>query len=87
MPNVRPAWLTLLILQFPILWGTNGGDFVYSEELKTLNYALEQITLGGIARAGVGAAVALILMIVPITLFIISQSKVIQTMSTSGMKD
>ncbi|WP_082795250.1 carbohydrate ABC transporter permease [Alkalihalobacillus trypoxylicola] len=87
MPNVRPAWLTLLILQFPVLWGTNGGDFVYSEELKTLNYALEQITLGGIARAGVGAAVALILMIVPITLFIVSQSKVIQTMSTSGMKD
>ncbi|GAB2545539.1 carbohydrate ABC transporter permease [Gracilibacillus alcaliphilus] len=87
MPNVKPAWLTLLILQFPVLWGTNGGDFVYSEELKTLNYALEQITLGGIARAGVGAAVALILMIVPITLFVISQSKVIQTMSTSGMKD
>lgn len=87
MPNVKPAWLTLLILQFPILWGTNGGDFVYSEELKTLNYALEQITLGGIARAGVGAAVALILMAVPITLFIISQSKVIETMSASGMKD
>ncbi|MBM7542635.1 carbohydrate ABC transporter permease [Amphibacillus cookii] len=87
MPNVKPAWLTLLILQFPVLWGTNGGDFVYSEELKTLNYALQQIILGGIARAGVGAAVALILMVVPITLFIISQSNVIQTMSSSGMKD
>ncbi|SDY92014.1 ABC-type glycerol-3-phosphate transport system, permease component [Evansella caseinilytica] len=87
MPNVKPAWLTLLILQFPVLWGTNGGDFIYSEQLKPLNYALEQITLGGIARAGVGAAVALILMVVPITLFIISQSNVIQTMSSSGMKD
>jgi len=87
MPNVKPAWLTLLILQFPILWGTNGGNFVYSEELKTLNYALQQITTAGIARAGVGAAVALILMAVPITLFIISQSQVIQTMSTSGMKE
>jgi ABC-type sugar transport system, permease component len=87
MPNVKPAWLTLLILQFPALWGTNGGSFIYSENLKTLNYALEQISLGGIARAGVGAAVALILMIVPITLFIISQSSVMQTMATSGMKD
>lgn len=87
MPNVKPAWLTLLILQFPILWGTNGGNFVYSEELKTLNYALQQITMAGIARAGVGAAVALILMLVPITLFVVSQSQVIQTMSTSGMKD
>lgn len=87
MPNVKPAWLTLMILQFPALWGTDGGNFIYSENLKTLHYALGQITLGGIARAGVGAAVALILMVVPISLFIISQSSVIQTMATSGMKD
>lgn len=87
MPNVKPAWLTLMILQFPMLWGSDGGNFIYSENLKTLHYALGQITLGGIARAGVGAAVALILMIVPITLFVISQSSVMQTMATSGMKD
>lgn len=87
MPNVKPAWLTLLILQFPALWGTDGGSFIYSENLKTLHYALGQIVQGGIARAGVGAAVALILMIVPITLFIISQSSVMQTMATSGMKE
>ncbi|MBD2867061.1 carbohydrate ABC transporter permease [Paenibacillus arenilitoris] len=87
MPNVKPAWLTLMILQFPMLWGSDGGSFIYSENLKTLHYALGQITLGGIARAGVGAAVALILMIVPITLFVISQSSVMQTMATSGMKD
>ncbi|MFS0613551.1 carbohydrate ABC transporter permease [Lederbergia ruris] len=87
MPNVRPAWLTLLILQFPALWGTDGGRFIYSEKLKSLHYALGQISEGGIARAGVGAAVALLLMIVPITLFIISQSSVMQTMATSGLKD
>lgn len=87
MPNVKPAWLTLMILQFPILWGSNGGNFIYSESLKTLNYALEQIVLGGIARAGVGAAVALFLMMVPITLFVISQSSVISTMANSGIKD
>ncbi|PIB54382.1 ABC transporter permease, partial [Pseudomonas sp. 2822-17] len=40
MPNVKPAWLTLMILQFPMLWGSNGGNFIYSESLKTLNYAL-----------------------------------------------
>ncbi|MFC5529471.1 carbohydrate ABC transporter permease [Cohnella yongneupensis] len=87
MPNVKPAWLTLMILQFPALWGSDGGNFIYSENLKTLHYALGQITQGGIARAGVGAAVALMLMVVPITLFIISQSSVIQTMTTSGMKE
>ena len=87
MPNVKPAWLTLMILQFPVLWGTDGGNFIYSESLKTLHFALGQISMGGIARAGVGAAVALFLMIVPITLFIISQSSVMQTMANSGMKD
>lgn len=87
MPNVKPAWLTLLILQFPMLWGSDGGNFVYNEELKTLNYALQQITQAGIARAGVGAAVALILMTVPIGIFILSQSQVLETMSSSGMKD
>ena len=87
MPNVKPAWLTLLILQFPMLWGSDGGNFVYNEELKTLNYALQQITQAGIARAGVGAAVALILMTVPIGIFVLSQSQVLETMSSSGMKD
>lgn len=86
MPNVKPAWLTLMIFQFPALWGSTGGNFIYSENLKTLNYALGQIIQGGIARAGVGAAVAFLLMLVPIVLFIISQSHVIQTMTTSGIK-
>lgn len=87
MPNVKPAWLTLIILRLPSLWGSDGGSFIYSENLKTLNYALGQIIQGGIARAGVGAAVGLVLMIVPIVTFIISQSNVIQTMATSGIKD
>lgn len=87
MPNVKPAWLTLIILRLPSLWGSDGGSFIYSENLKTLNYALGQIIQGGIARAGVGAAVGLVLMIVPLVSFIISQSNVIQTMATSGIKD
>lgn len=87
MPNVKPAWMTLIILLFQLLWGTDGNGFIYSEELKTLHYATNQIIQGGIARAGVGAAVALILMSVPITLFVFSQSRIIETMATSGMKD
>lgn len=87
MPNVKPAWLTLIILLFQILWGADGGGMIYSEELKTLSFASNQIIQGGIARAGVGAAVAVILMSVPITLFIFSQSRIIETMATSGMKD
>jgi ABC-type glycerol-3-phosphate transport system permease component len=87
MPNVKPAWLTLIILLFQLLWGTDGNGFIYSEQLKTLHFASNQIIQGGIARAGVGAAVALILMSVPITLFMFSQSRIIETMATSGMKE
>ena len=42
---------------------------------------------GGVARAGAGAAVGVIMMIVPIAVFIISQRNIIQTMASSGMKD
>ncbi|MNW66698.1 hypothetical protein D3C74_451940 [compost metagenome] len=52
-----------------------------------MHYAMGQIVQGGIARAGVGAAVAVIMMTVPIVTFVLSQSNVIQTMASSGMKD
>lgn len=87
MPNVKPAWLTLIILLFQILWGSDGNGFIYSEQLKSLHYASTQIIQGGISRAGAAAAVALILMSVPITLFVFSQSRIIETMATSGMKE
>jgi len=87
MPNVKPAWLTLIILMFQALWATTGGVFLRSEELKPLTFAMNQIQLGGPARAGANAAVMLITMAVPITFFIISQSKIIETMATSGMKE
>ena len=87
MPNVKPAWLTLIILMFQFLWATTGGVFLRDEQLKPLNFAMSQIAGGGIARAGVAAAVMLIMMSVPITFFIFTQSKIIETMTTSGMKE
>lgn len=86
MPNVKPGWLTLIILSFQALWGETGGQFIYSEQLKTLPYALSQIIAGGIARAGVGAAVGVIMMIVPMVVFVVNQSNVIDTMGASGIK-
>lgn len=87
MPMVKPAWVTLIIFAFKDLWNTGANMYIYSEQLKTFNYAISQIVTAGIARTGVGAAATIVMMIVPITVFIISQSNVIQTMSTSGMKD
>lgn len=87
MPQVKPAWLTLMLLSVQGLWNMGASSFIFSEQLKTLSYALGQIMAGGIARAGVGAAVTVFMMTVPITIFIFSQSKIIETMATSGMKD
>lgn len=87
MPNVKPAWLTLVILQFQMLWGQTGATFLRDEQLKPLQYALQQIVHGGPARAGAGAAVQLIIAAIPITFFILAESNIIETMATSGMKE
>ena len=57
---------------------------IYSEQLKTFPYAISQIVSAGIARAGVGSAVAVIMMIVPITIFIFTQSRIIETMASQA---
>jgi ABC-type glycerol-3-phosphate transport system permease component len=87
MPNVKPAWLTLAVLQFQQMWGNTGSAFLRDEELKPLQYALQQIVNGGAARQGAAAVVTFIIAAVPITFFIICQSSIIETMTTSGMKD
>lgn len=87
MPMVKPAWLTLIIYSFQGLWNAGNTIYIYSEQLKTFNYAINQIVTGGIARAGAGAAAQVIMMAVPISVFVISQSNIIETMGTSGMKD
>ncbi len=87
MPLVKPAWLTLIIFSFQGLWNQGGTSLIQSESLKTLNYALTQIVAGGIARQGAAAAASVIMMIVPIFVFVITQSNVLETVATSGMKD
>ena len=87
MPNVKPAWLTLAIFQFQQMWGNTGGVFLRDEELKPLQYALQQITAGGAARAGASAAVTFIIAAIPITFFLVCQSNILETMTTSGMKE
>lgn len=86
MPLVKPAWLTLIILLFQQLWGTDGGNFIFTENLKPLSYALGQIIAGGVPRTGTAAAVTVIMLIVPISVFIFNQTKMLETMSHSGLK-
>ncbi len=87
MPMVKPAWLTLIIYSFQHLWNAGSSIYIYSEQLKSFNYAIGQITAGGIKRAGASAAALVLMMMVPIIVFVISQSNIIETMGSSGMKD
>ena len=87
MPMVKPAWLTLIIECFKGLWNSGSSIYIHSEELKTFNYAINQIVSGGIARSGAGAAATVVMMIVPILVFVLNQSQIIETMGSSGMKD
>ena len=87
MPNVKPAWMTLIIFSVQGLWNNRASTYIYSEEKKTLVYALQQIQGGGIARTGQGAAVLVVVMIVPIAIFIFSESQILETMASSGLKD
>lgn len=87
LPVVKPACLTLIIFSVQSLWGLDTGTYIYSEQKKSLSYALSQITAGGIARAGVGGAVTLFMMVVPVLIFVFAQSNIIQTMTSSGIKE
>jgi len=86
MPNVKPALLTVVVLAFTSIWNTGSNGVVYDEALKLLPSALGQISAGGIARTGVTAAATLLLLIPPILAFIVTQSKMLQTMAHSGIK-
>lgn len=87
MPLMKPAWMTLGILSIQALWNATGADVIYDEALKTLPVALSQVIASGVARTGAGAAITLCMLAVPVCSFIISQNQVMETMSTSGMKD
>ena len=87
LPVVKPACLTLIIFSVQSLWGLDTGTYIYSEQKKSLSYALSQITAGGIARAGVGGAVPLFMMVVPVLIFVFAQRNIIQTMTSAGIME
>ena len=87
MPMVKPAWLTLIVYCFQGLWNAGSSVYIHSEQLKSFNYAIGQILAGGIKRSGAGAASTIIMMLVPLLVFVITQSNIIETMGSSGMKD
>jgi ABC-type glycerol-3-phosphate transport system permease component len=92
MPIVKPAYITAFILVFHSLWSNTGDKFIYTEKLKGFAYLVFQLSAGavsgvGVSYAGIVAASAVIMFIIPVAVFLIMQSNVISTMATSGMKE
>lgn len=87
LPVVKPALMTVFIFTFQNLWGNTGGSVLYTENIKPLSYMLSRIASTGIARQGMASAASLLLFILPVLIFVITQSNVMETMATSGMKD
>lgn len=87
MPMVKPAWLTLIVFSVQSLWNTGTTTYIYSEQLKTFSYAISQIVAGGIARAGAASAASVIMMVVPIAVYLVTQSNIMETMASSGVKE
>ena len=87
MPVIKPAWLTLMLFAFRDIWAAVPNGTIFSEQLKTLPQIVTQITAGGTARAGSSMAVTVIMMIPPILVFLISQSNVVEAMSSAGIKE
>ena len=87
MPLVKPAWLTLALFSFRDAWTLLPSGTIFNESLKTVPVAMSQITQSGIARSGAVMAATVLLMIPPIIVYLVSQSNVMETMSSAGMKD
>ena len=86
MPILKPAWMTSLLFSFQAMWTVVPSGTIFREELKTLPYVMSSVASGGIARTGSAMAITVVLMIPPIVVFMFTQSNVLETMSTSGIK-
>lgn len=87
LPLVKPAIYTAVIFSFQSLWNSTGGSYIFEEEMKTLPTMLTQLSSSGIARTGVAAATSMLLLIPSLLVFVLLQSKVVETMAYSGIKE
>ncbi len=86
-PTVKPAWITVIILNFQTLWNTTGSTVVFTESKKMLPTAIQQIAASGISRAGAGAAGTLLMILPPVLVFVLFQRQILETMASSGIKE
>ena len=87
MPVVKPAVMTLVLFTFQSLWNTTGNTFIYDEAHKVLPTVMNELVASGLSRQGEGSAAVILLMLPPVLIFFLTQSQVIETMASSGIKE
>ena len=87
VPMVKPAIMTLTLFAFRDSWAAAPGDTIFKEQYRSLQAIMGQVASGGVARAGSAMAVTVIMMIPPILVYLVTQSNIMETMSSAGIKE
>jgi ABC-type glycerol-3-phosphate transport system permease component len=91
VPIIKPALATVAILAFQAVWNNveTSNYYVNDESLKTLSFFMSTIVSSSgntVAGQGMSAAASLIMFIPNLIIFVLLQSKVMNTMAHSGLK-
>ena len=90
LPMIKPALATVAILAFQSVWGNTETSTMYTnkESMRTLTFYMNTLAsnTNAVAGQGVAAAASLIMFLPNLILFILCQSKVMNTMAHSGIK-
>ncbi|MGO4698653.1 carbohydrate ABC transporter permease [Paenibacillus sp. 2TAB26] len=91
VPVIMPALATVAILAFQAVWNNveTSNYYVNDESLKTLSFFMSSVASGSgntIAGQGMSAAASLLMFVPNLVIFILLQSKVMNTMAHSGLK-
>ncbi|WP_274365159.1 carbohydrate ABC transporter permease [Paenibacillus thermotolerans] len=91
LPLIMPALATVAILSFQAVWNNmeTSSMYVNDESLKTIPFFMNtMVGLQGntVAGQGMSAAASLIMFLPNLIIFILLQSKVMNTMAHSGLK-
>ncbi|MBP3305533.1 MAG: carbohydrate ABC transporter permease [Oscillospiraceae bacterium] len=90
LPLIRPAIATCCIMAFQAVWINTETSVMYveNEALKTLAYYMSTLTSNSniVAGQGIAAASTLIMFVPNIVIFVILQSKMMNTLAHSGIK-
>lgn len=89
IPLTLPALATTVVLTFQSVWSATeaSNNFISNDTMRTLAFYLNSLaTNNTVAASGMAAAASTILFLPNLIIFIIMQSKVMNTMAHSGIK-